>query len=260
MLRDAFKRRPAAVLLPEAVVVITTTQQQHQQVCILSADCIPCILRYHLINLAHLSSTRSALSALTSQPDAAISTNYKPTMTPHDTWNFVLPQTAMGVGLDMDYEPSECDSFRESGYIAGCDDLLDVDQQEISLITPPTSVHSYRSCLFVGMPSKLSPTTTTTECSLEASSSSTVTSVQSREKTLAQKIELVSKMERARRKLLLSMERSIQSRQTIKKRRLSADVHSREEEPGFENKAELSRKDLFEALQDRLNVIRRSSH
>ena len=144
-----------------------------------------------------------------------------------------------GMLISFKGTPDSVDDLREWAPSA-CDDLLDVDQSKMNLVSPTSSICS-RPCVSISVP-------TAAPVAIHSASLS-------REKILAQKIELVSKMERARRKLLLSMERSIETRSAIKRRRLPCPSHY--SVGGIPT--ESIRQNVYLAMQDRIQLPRQSS-
>ena len=111
----------------------------------------------------------------------------------------------MFVSFQTTTSADDCNSFPNCDSLP-CDDLLDVDQRDINVVTPRSSILHARPCASISIPEA------TTECVRRGSASSIVftgSPRESREKKLAQKLQLVFRMERTRKKLVHSMERSI---------------------------------------------------
>lgn len=165
----------------------------------------------------------------------------------------------MFVSFQTTTSEDDCNSFRDCASLH-CDDLLDVDQQDINVVTPRSSIHA-QPCASISIPKAA------TECVRRSSASSTVSAGsprESREKKLAQKLQLVFRMERTRKKLVNSMERSIKSRFAIKQRRLLARYHYHwEEEIEAERLRqhvyEVTREHAYQVTQDRISLSRRAS-
>ena len=141
--------------------------------------------------------------------------------------------------------PADCFNScqRRAPLLTPCDDALHVDQRHINIVSPSASS---RPCVSILAPG-----------SVNCHSNSACPSSASREKALARKIEFVSRMERTRKKLLQTMERSIKSRSVIKGRRLLSPFYYNYIR---ELRAEAICQCVHRAMQERISLSRRSSH
>lgn len=143
---------------------------------------------------------------------------------------------------------SDIDSF--AGNCAwACDDLLNVDQEDIHVeLTIPSTICT-TPCL---PPVEADVFDDSDELSTTSVTTSSTSTQQSREESLASLISSVSKLDSSRRKLLHRMERTNETRRALKRRRLSsAEKKKTDSLLCCLQKTENSHKQIFHNLRNR---------
>ena len=135
-----------------------------------------------------------------------------------------LPESIQEHATSVLDSASDCDSFAGDGPL-GCDDLLDVDQDDINVeFTIPSTVYMISSSYSAHLSVDTDPLDCSDDISTGSWASSTTPTFLPREGSQTSFVDSVSQMDESRIKLLHSMERACESRRALKRRRLCAET------------------------------------